>query len=232
MLSLFTRIIPVLYNFSNLRYSISYLKAIRLFSLVCELGFLAGFVVSFVLHFYAMLLSYGRWTLIIAFIPYLLFGVIASLFLLIQGKKSGSKIALLIAFIPSTFLTEYGISADLFLIVGAIIAELEKSQRRYVTQVVALFSKEYSPLYDKRLANKNKYKLYARAYHVLGCLDINDFELIKEEHIKTIDHKTGLTEASILRTFKIKGMFSKITVRDDLYIAPQKSKFLPFRRRL
>ena len=93
-----------------------------------------------------------------------------------------------------------------------------------------MFSEEFSPLYKQRLANKNKYKQYQSAYRLLALIDLSDFKLIKDIDTKSKDYRTNLPERSLTRVFKIKGLLGTTTVKDELYIAPQKRRLLPQRR--
>ena len=123
---------------------------------------------------------------------------------------------------PTALLTESGMNAALFVAIAYTIRKIEQGHRQMIVSAVSGFSEKYSPLYEKRLANKQKYKEYFQAYMLLEFFDAEDFILIDEKDEKYTYKKFGIYERRLTRTFKIKGVWGKVTVTDDLYIAPQK----------
>ena len=151
--------------------------------------------------------------------PYIFVGIAVVIILLVLGKKRSIFLTLLLVFLPTALLTESGMNAVLFVAIAYTIRKIEQGHRQMIVSAVSGFSEKYSPLYEKRLANKQKYKEYFQAYMLLEFFDAEDFILIDEKDEKYTYKKLGIYER---RTFKIKGVWGKVTVTDDLYIAPQK----------
>ena len=215
---------------SSFLYGTKGLKILRLFAFAGIMASGVGALMSYSLHYYTMILKHGMFMAALAFSPYLLFGGLTAIYQVLRGRRDRAALAWAIGFLPSIVTTEYGITAGLFIIMAYVIYRMEKKHRQHVVSIVAMFSEEFSPLYKQRLANKNKYKQYQSAYCLLALIDLSDFKLIKDIDTKSKDYRTNLPERSLTRVFKIKGLLGTTTVKDELYIAPQKRRLLPQRR--
>ena len=87
---------------------------------------------------------------------------------------------------------------------------------------ITRITEKYTPLYEKRLANKQNYREYFQAFMLLEFFNAEDFILVSEKDEKYTHKKLGIYDRRLTRTFKIKGVWGKVTVMDDLFIAPQK----------
>ncbi|WNU96090.1 hypothetical protein [Streptococcus sp. DTU_2020_1000888_1_SI_GRL_NUU_041A] len=205
------------------------LKILRFLAFAGIVASSVGALLAYSLHYYMMIAQYGFFMAAMAFSPYLFFGILTAIYQLIRGKKDRAAVAFAIGSLPSIVTTEFGITASLFFLMAYIIYQMEKKHRQHVVNVVAMFSKEYSPLYSHRLANKTKYKQYQAAYRLLDLIEVEDFELVKQVDTRYKDYRTNLPERTLTRTFKIKGIFGTTTVTDELYIAPQRKRWFPQR---
>ncbi len=62
------------------------------------------------------------------------------------------------------------------------MAKLEYNHRKRAVKIISFFSKEYSPLFEKRLANRSNYYAYQSAYRLLDLIQVSAYEeLFKEE---------------------------------------------------
>ena len=194
-------------RFNNWFYSTKTLKTFFWLRWIATVAFGAAFLLGFGLNLaYLMALSGGR-LVTMTFSVSLIVGAVVLCFLLAQGKYQAIVPVLLLTFLPSTLLTEFGVTADLYLVLLLFICYLESVHRRFVVSVIAKLSKEFSPIYSKRLNNKKQYRAYRHAYMVLELLNPDDFRLTKEVTKTVSDKVTGLNEKEITRTFKIKGVW-------------------------
>ena len=212
-------------RFNNWFYSTKTLKTFFWLRWIATVAFGVAFLLGFGLNLaYLMALSGGR-LVTMTFSVSLIVGAVVLCFLLAQGKYQAIVPVLLLTFLPSTLLTEFGVTADLYLVLLLFICYLESVHRRFVVSVIAKLSKEFSPLYSKRLNNKKQYRAYRHTYMVLELLNPDDFRLTKEVTKTVSDKVTGLNEKEITRTFKIKGLWGSTTITDELYTSPQKGRF-------
>lgn len=211
-------------------YSTRGLKILRIFAWSGIIATFLGAMVSFGLHYYSLLMSYGRGIVVLSYAPYLLFGTVTAIWKLLRGKNEQATLAIIVGTLPSALLTEYGITALLFFAMASTIYFIEKKHRQNVVSIVAKFSKMYSPFYSKRLENKNKYKEYQASYRLLELIDVQNFKLVKNIDVTVKNLATGIPDRQLHRTFKINGLWGKTTICDELYIAPQKRGLLPKRR--
>lgn len=160
--------------------------------------------------------------MIMAFIPYLLFGGFACVFQAIKGHKDRIPLILAMVLIPSTFLTQEGVGGSLFLAMAYFVNYLERSHRQEVVRIVSLFSESYSPLYKERYKNRKSYKEFQKAYRLLEFINPKDFTLLDEKIIGHRDFKHGFRDKHIVRQFSIKGVIGKTTITDYLLTKPQR----------
>lgn len=198
------------------------LHILNLLALSGQIGFLAGAFLAYSIHMRELVGRYGLNIVLLGFIPYILVGFVAATVLLFLGKKNLIFLVVLMILSPTALLTESGMNALTFSLIAYLIRRIELGHRRFIVSAVAGFSEKYSPLYEKRLANKRKYKEYVQAYTILDFFDADDFILLDELDEKYTNKKLGVYERKLTRTFKIKGVWGKVKVSDDLFIAPQK----------
>ena len=145
-------------RFNNWFYSTKTLKTFFWLRWIATVAFGAAFLLGFGLNLaYLMALSGGR-LVTMTFSVSLIVGAVVLCFLLAQGKYQAIVPVLLLTFLPSTLLTEFGVTADLYLLLLLFICYLESVHRRFVVSVIAKLSKEFSPIYSKRLNNKKQYR--------------------------------------------------------------------------
>lgn len=207
---------------TNYIYDPKSLRLIRYIALMIVTAIGIGAFFAYSLHYQSLIQEYGNNMIIMSYSPYVLIGGLAIIYNIIKKNLKICKILLITTFIPSTLLTEYGLTADIFLVMAIIVSIIEKNHRKKVVSIVSMFSKEYSPMYAKRLSNKNKYRSYLADYKILDLVSTDDYSMLSEREIITRNIKTGLSEKSLERTFKIKGVFGKVTVKDDLFASPQR----------
>lgn len=198
------------------------LHLLNLLAMAGQVGFVFGGFLAYSFHIKELVLRYGKEIVLLGFMPYVFVGIAVVVILLVLGKKQSILLTLLLVFLPTALLTESGMNAALFFAIAYTIRKIELGHRQMIVSAVSGFSEKYSPLYEKRLANKQKYKEYFQAYMFLEFFDAEDFILIDEKDEKYMYKKLGIYERRLTRTFKIKGVWGKVTVMDDLYVAPQK----------
>ena len=198
------------------------LHYLNILALSGEIGFLFGSFLSYSYHVSELVARYGKEIVLLGFMPYVLVGIVASIFLLIVGKKQAIPLILIMIFFPSALLTESGLNAIFLVAVAYTIRRIELGHRQMIVSAISGFSEKYSPLYEKRLANKQKYREYFQAFMLLEFFNAEDFILLSEKDEKYTYKKLGIYDRRLTRTFKIKGVWGKVTVMDDLFIAPQK----------
>lgn len=198
------------------------LHYLSLLALSGEIGFLSGSFLSYSYHVSELVNRYGKEIVLLGFMPYVLVGIVASIILLIVGKKQAIPLVLMMIFFPSALLTESGLNAIFLITVAYVIRRIELGHRQMIVSAISGFSEKYSPLYEKRLANKQKYREYFQAFMLLEFFDAEDFILLSEKDEKYTHKKLGIYDRRLTRTFKIKGVWGKVTVMDDLFVAPQK----------
>ena len=218
-------------HFNNWFYATKTLRTFFWLRWIASLACGAAFLLGFLLNIAYLITLYGGQLITMIFSTSLLVGSVILLVLFLQRKSQAIVPVLLLIFLPSTLLTAYGVTADLYLGLLLFVSYLERKHRKFTVTVVSQFSREFSPIYDKRLANKNEYRLYRHAYMVLDLLDTADYTLTKEITTVSSDKVSGLSEKELTRTFKIKGILGRTTVKDALYTSPQK-KFLALKRSL
>jgi len=128
------------------------------------------------------------------FMAYSFHSIAVVIILLVLGKKRSIFLTLLLVFLPTALLTESGMNAVLFVAIAYTIRKIEQGHRQMIVSAVSGFSEKYSPLYEKRLANKQKYKEYFQAYMLLEFFDAEDFILIDEKDEKYTYKKLGIYE--------------------------------------
>ena len=166
------------------------LHYLSLLALSGEIGFLSGSFLSYSYHVSELVNRYGKEIVLLGFMPYVLVGIVASIILLIVGKKQAIPLVLMMIFFPSALLTESGLNAIFLITVAYVIRRIELGHRQMIVSAISGFSEKYSPLYEKDEKYTHK--------------------------------KLGIYDRRLTRTFKIKGVWGKVTVMDDLFVAPQK----------
>ena len=196
------------------------------------LGFIGLY--SYLMLYQTLLASYGISVMVVGYSPFLLFGIGLSLYHLIMGKRQRfvkARRTMLFSLLPICLLDSWGFITLLLWGAGWVMAMWERNHRKRAIKIVSFFSKEFSPLYDKRLSNKKNYYAYQSAYRILGLIDVSSYEELLKEEVTETDYKAGVVQKELHRTFRIKGVpFSKLTVTDKLFIAPQKMPVIGVRR--
>lgn len=203
-------------------YDIKTLKIYHILSIMLSIALGCGALLAYVMHYYSMMINFGKQSIIVFYMPYVIFGILYSLVQLLKRQKQLLVLGLVTCFLPSTLTSEFGITADIFWGMSYFVYFLDKRHLQNIVRIVAMYSKKYSPLYEKRLENKVKYKQYQSDYRLLALLNVDDFNLISEEIRQVKNYKTGLSERTMYRTFKIKGILGKISIVDELYTMPRK----------
>lgn len=192
-----TLLLNLSYTLTTFFYSVKNLKYFRLISLFLTLFLSLVGILSIGLNYVYLNAMYGKVYMILAFIPYLIFGVLACVFQAVKGHKDRIPLILAMVFIPSTFLTQEGVGGSLFLGMAYFVNYLERSHREEIARMVSLFSESYSPLYKERYKNRTSYKEFQKAYRLLQFIDPKDFTLLDEKIIGHRDLKMGL-ETNVL----------------------------------
>lgn len=209
------------FNVARFFYNVKGLKTFWVLGLISQIAILVGALVGGLLHYFYLLEEFGRDLLILAFLPYLLTGFVVAAVSMLRRQWGQAKIVLTICLLPSLVLSPFGLSALTYLALALGIRYLEKRHRKRVVSIVAEFSMEFSPLYDRRLANRYRYKSYESSYRLLDLIDVSDFTLVSQVDALTRNHKLGLSHRELSRTFKVKGIPGTTTVQDQLFVAPQ-----------
>ncbi|KXT83167.1 hypothetical protein ACVRXQ_06585 [Streptococcus panodentis] len=212
-------------RFNSWFYSTKTLKTFFWLRWIATIAFGLAFLFGFGLNLAYLMTLHGSRLITMTFSVSFIIGLLVLLWTVIRGRREAIVPVLLMILLPSTLLTEFGVTADLYLLLLFFVCYLESSHRRFVVNVAAKLSKEFSPIYSKRLANKNQSRLYRHAYRVLGLLNLDDFRLVREVTKVSSDKVQGLSEKEFIRTFKIKGLLGSTTIKDELYSSPQKSWF-------
>lgn len=192
-----TLLLNLSYTLTTFFYSVKNLKYFRLISLFLTLFLSLVGILSIGLNYVYLNAMYGKVYMILAFIPYLIFGVLACVFQAVKGHKDRIPLILAMVFIPSTFLTQEGVGGSLFLGMAYFVNYLERSHREEIVRMVSLFSESYSPLYKERYKNRTTYKEFQKAYRLLEFIDPKDFTLLDEKIIGHRDFKMAL-ETNVL----------------------------------
>jgi len=182
------------------------LHYLNLLALSGEIGFLFGSFLSSSYHVSELVARYGKEIVLLGFMPYVLVGIVASIFLVIVGKKQSIPLVLMMIFFPSALLTESGLNAIFLVAVAYTIRQIELGHRQMIVSAISGFSEKYSPLYEKRLANKQNYREYFQAFMLLEFFDAEDFILVSEKDEKYTHKKLGIYDRRLTRTFKIKAL--------------------------
>lgn len=219
-------VIELYYKLQKKIHNVRTLHFLNLLSIAVQVGFLSGSFMAYSFHISELVDRYGKEIVLLGFMPYVFFGIVTVVLMFILGKKDSILLTLLLVFLPTALLTESGMNAILFLAIAFTIRKIEQGHRKMIVSAISGFSEKYSPLYEKRLANKAKYKEYNQAYSILEFFDVEDFILIDEKDEKYTYKKLGVYERRLTRTFKIKGVWGKVTVMDELFIAPQRRSIL------
>lgn len=180
-----------------------------------------GAFISYILNIGQLTVLYGVDMLVIFVASSLLAALLAIIIAFFQKNYKAIPLILFMTFVPSSFLTQFGLQFLLLFALCIGISWLEKRHRESVVRTVAHFSKEYSPLYKERYANRNM-RVYSQAFNQLGFMDISNYSLVKEDSTMNRDYRSGLGKKYITRTFKIKGVLGKTVIVDHLYTQPQK----------
>ena len=215
-----TLLLNLSYTLTTFFYSVKNLKYFRLISLFLTLFLSLVGILSIGLNYVYLNAMYGKVYMILAFIPYLIFWVLACVFQAVKGHKDRIPLILAMVFIPSTFLTQEGVGGSLFLGMAYFVNYLERSHREEIVRMVSLFSESYSPLYKERYKNRTSYKEFQKAYRLLQFIDPKDFTLLDEKIIGHRDFKNGFRDKRIVRQFAIKGVIGKTTITDYLLTKP------------
>ena len=185
---------------NNIAYDVKTLRFFRIVSFIISLVLGLVGFYSYLMLYQTLLFAYGIHFMAIAYTPYVFCGFIVAIYQLLTG-------------------------------LAWVMARLEYNHRKRAVKIVSFFSKDYSPLFEKRLANRSNYYAYQSAYRLLDLIEVSAYEELFKEEVTEKDYKAGLVVKELHRTFKIKGVpFSKITVTDKLYIAPQKMPIIGLRR--
>lgn len=210
-------------------YDVRTISLMRYLSLLFQIIFYFSASFIFAGHYLDLMLTLGEAVVVFTIAPYVFFGLLLSLYFLII-KRDGSKalIALSVSFIPTALLSVNGLTSLLMVLLALFVRSMEKSHRMNMVKIMAYFSKEFSPLYQKRLDNKRRYNEYKSAYRLLDLMEPSDFSLLKEIEVTERDKRTGLTTKVLYRTFKINGVIGTTRIKDDLYISPQRKWYSGF----
>lgn len=220
---------------NNIAYDIKTLRFFRIVSFVISLVLgLVGFY-SYLMLYQTLLFAYGVHFMAIAYTPYVFCALIVALYQLLTGKRreriKKAKRILMFSLLPICLMNTWGFITLVTWGLAWVMAKLEYNHRKRAVKIVSFFSKEYSPLFEKRLANRSNYYAYQSAYRLLDLIQVSAYEELFKEEVTEKDYKAGLVVKELHRTFKIKGVpFSKVTVTDKLYIAPQKMPIIGLRR--
>lgn len=220
---------------NNIAYDIKTLRFFRIVSFIISLVLgLVGFY-SYLMLYQTLLFAYGVHFMAIAYTPYVFCALIVALYQLLTGKRreriKKAKHILMFGLLPICLMNTWGFITLVTWGLAWVMAKLEYNHRKRAVKIVSFFSKEYSPLFEKRLANRSNYYAYQSAYRLLDLIQVSAYEELFKEEVTEKDYKAGLVVKELHRTFKIKGVpFSKVTVTDKLYIAPQKMPIIGIRR--
>lgn len=220
---------------NNIAYDVKTLRFFRIVSFIISLVLgLVGFY-SYLMLYQTLLFAYGIHFMAIAYTPYVFCGFIVAIYQLLTGKRreriNKAKRILMFSLFPICLMNSWGFITLVTWGLAWVMARLEYNHRKRAVKIVSFFSKEYSPLFEKRLANRSNYYAYQSAYRLLDLIQVSAYEELFKEEVTEKDYKAGLVVKELHRTFKIKGVpFSKVTVTDKLYIAPQKMPIIGLRR--
>lgn len=203
--------------------SLKFLKSMFLLKILVNLLFGLGALFSYVVSIYYIISVYGLETILFSFLPYILFGVILSVFLLNKERRFFLKLLWFFILFPVTLLSEYGINTLILVVFISLFNFMERSHRIRIVKSVAIFTEQFTPKqkYLDRLKNKDKFKQYQGSFSRLEYIDLSKFILITEEVITLKSHKLGINQTKRIMTFKIKGLLGKTTVIDDMTTVPQ-----------
>ena len=206
-------------HLNNWLYSIRTLKFFYQMSWIFKFGILGAIFLGFYLNFSGAIILFGQMFVARIVIGPLVVGLLISIYLALTKRKAAIAPVMLASILPTSFFTEFGIQMDFYILFYFLLSYIEKSHRVKVVSIISGFSKEYSPLYKKRLENKGKYPEYKNAFFLANSIDSNEIHLVKEVLIEE-KGANSIPQKTMIRTFKIKGIYEKTKVKDQLYTMP------------
>ena len=114
-------------------YDIKTLKIYHILSIMLSIALGCGALLAYVMHYYSMMINFGKQSIIVFYMPYVIFGILYSLVQLLKRQKQLLVLGLVTCFLPSTLTSEFGITADIFWGMSYFVYFLDKSNINLIT---------------------------------------------------------------------------------------------------